>query len=408
MKQFDLQRKIGIIVASGCFIIALFFFFTIYTTKHIGIFRAVFSVKVGSTVIAGVCFLLTSIRISKLLRYLQIFLFFSLAPLVFSNQESNYFGPLLLIMGYILSFKYGLLRKYFFTKSIAAFLFSFFVIILPPFLLYQRDLTDQMTVLSMIVIFLSFLWVIFEELESERKRREARLKHEINRNRKMGRIATNVGGLVHNLKNDISLITANIYMLGEEEIFKNQLHGLQNAVARLNARINRILLAIKADTLREKTPIDIHLLVCSIVEGFQVERDFKKGADVEIDIERDLTVFASISDISQIIENIISNSWDAIKKTNGSGKIIIFAKQTDNHSILSIQDNGMGIKGFGHSKPVSCMESSFFQVGKTTKEEGNGFGMVYVIETMRKYNGDVRVGSTVGRGTTVELVFEKD
>jgi sensor histidine kinase regulating citrate/malate metabolism len=52
------------------------------------------------------------------------------------------------------------------------------------------------------------------------------------------------------------------------------------------------------------------------------------------------------------------------------------------------------------------MRNDFFKVGKTTKEDGSGFGMVYVIETMRKYNGEVRVASRSGIGTTVQLLFE--
>ncbi|MFP4384475.1 MAG: sensor histidine kinase [Spirochaetia bacterium] len=406
MKRISLQQKIGIVAATGCFFVAFFYFWTVYTTETFYIFRVITSLKVGAPIMVGVCFLLTATRESPIYRAVQVSLFFSLSPLPFLTLDYMFYGPVLMVMGYVTAFKYGYLEKYFYSKTSFIFLAALLATIIPPFLLFKRDLTDQMGILTSAGILLVFLWVLYENAEIERLKKEAKLKQENNRNRKMGRIATNVGGLVHNLKNDISLITANLYMLQEEGGYQNQLHGIQHAVDRLNSRINRILLAIKADTLKERTAVDLELLICSIVEGFQVERDFKKGLEVEINVEKNLTLFSSISELSQIIENLISNAWDAVKSTGSRGKLTINGVIREDRTILTFKDTGRGIEGFEHSVPVSCMKNDFFKVGKTTKEEGSGFGMVYVIETMRKYNGDVRISSQSGRGTAVILVFE--
>jgi signal transduction histidine kinase len=407
MKPISLQQKIGIVAATGCFIIAFFYFWTIYTTESFNVFRVLFSLKAGAPIMVGVCFLLTAARESALLKAVQVSLFFALSPLPFLTMDYMFYGPALMVLGYITSFKYGYLKKFFYTKTSLIFLAALLVTVIPPNVLFEEDLTDQMGFLTVAGILIIFLWVLYENIEIDRLKKEAKLRQEINRNRKMSRIATNVGGLVHNLKNDISLITANLYMLNEEGGgYQNRLHGIQHAVDRLNSRINRILLAIKADTLRERTAVDLELLISSIVEGFQVERDFKKGLTVEIDVEKNLTVFSSISELSQIIENLISNAWDAVKNTNQGGKLTITGVTRTDRIIVSFKDTGNGINGFEHADPVSCMRNDFFKVGKTTKEDGSGFGMVYVIETMRKYNGEVRVASRSGIGTTVQLLFE--
>ena len=64
---------------------------------------------------------------------------------------------------------------------------------------------------------------------------------------------------------------------------------------------------------------------------------------------------------------------------------------------VRVEDEGVGI-------PAENLDK-IFRLYYTTKSEGSGVGLSLVYRTMQLHDGDVRVSSEVGRGTTVSLVL---
>jgi two-component system, NtrC family, nitrogen regulation sensor histidine kinase NtrY len=101
--------------------------------------------------------------------------------------------------------------------------------------------------------------------------------------------------------------------------------------------------------------------------------------------------------LSQVLINILNNAIDALKGRNDK-KITI--KITDNprgNLIISIIDNGKGIK----QEDLEKIFLPFY----TTKEEGSGIGLSLSRQIMRMHKGSIDIRSVPDRKTVVKLAF---
>ena len=107
-----------------------------------------------------------------------------------------------------------------------------------------------------------------------------------------------------------------------------------------------------------------------------------------------LPVFADKAMISTILRNLISN---AIKFTNPGGSIVISAEQKQNELMITVSDNGTGIKKESINK-LFRIEESTSTIG-TQNEKGTGLGLLLCKEFILKHNGRIWVESEWGKGS---------
>lgn len=115
-----------------------------------------------------------------------------------------------------------------------------------------------------------------------------------------------------------------------------------------------------------------------------------------------VTVCADGNMIKTILRNILSN---AIKYTNNSGTISIFTESEEKFDLLKIQDTGIGMteQQIGN---LFNIESNISTPG-TNNEPGTGLGLLLCKELAEKNNAQIRVESTVGKGSTFIIAFQK-
>ncbi|MBU2649538.1 MAG: hypothetical protein KKA81_01270 [Bacteroidetes bacterium] len=122
----------------------------------------------------------------------------------------------------------------------------------------------------------------------------------------------------------------------------------------------------------------------------------RKHINIINGIAKDSTVFADKPMIDTVFRNIISN---AIKFTGDNGRIILTSRIENNMFFVSINDNGTGIpieiqdKIFSldkHDRPLKMPENS-----------GTGLGLVLCRDFIKRHNGDIKIQSEPGKGTTV-------
>ncbi|MBS1529579.1 MAG: GHKL domain-containing protein [Bacteroidetes bacterium] len=99
--------------------------------------------------------------------------------------------------------------------------------------------------------------------------------------------------------------------------------------------------------------------------------------------------------LNQVFLNILSNGIYAVHKhfgDNSGGEITITTSVEDDHVLISMRDNGIGIDEETQKK----IFDPFF----TTKDvgEGTGLGMSIAYNTIKKHNGSIRVNSAPGNG----------
>jgi len=102
--------------------------------------------------------------------------------------------------------------------------------------------------------------------------------------------------------------------------------------------------------------------------------------------------------ISQIIMNLLSN---AFKFTENGEIALVIKKMENNHLWASVKDTGVGI-------PLECQEKvfqRFNQVDSTTTRRygGTGLGLAIVKQLVNLMNGEIKLISTVGKGSEFQI-----
>ena len=98
--------------------------------------------------------------------------------------------------------------------------------------------------------------------------------------------------------------------------------------------------------------------------------------------------------VSSILRNLISN---AIKFTKPGGEIIISTEQKPDKLIVSVADNGVGIKPKAIKK-LFRIDGNYSTIG-TQNEKGTGLGLILCKNFIEKHGGEIRVESELGKGS---------
>lgn len=120
-------------------------------------------------------------------------------------------------------------------------------------------------------------------------------------------------------------------------------------------------------------------------------------------IPGNLIVWADKDMLKTILRNLISN---ALKFTPTNGKVEIKAALMNDELEISITDNGIGIKPDEIIK-IFKIGSSFSKRG-TENEKGTGLGLLLCKEFVEKHNGQIKVESQVGKGSTFSFTLRQN
>ena len=121
----------------------------------------------------------------------------------------------------------------------------------------------------------------------------------------------------------------------------------------------------------------------------------QKSITVYTQIPASLPVFADKAMVNTILRNLISN---AIKFTNAGGEIVISSKQMPEELVVSVMDNGVGMKKESLAK-IFRIDENHSTLG-TQNEKGTGLGLILCKEFVDKHGGSIWVESELGKGST--------
>jgi signal transduction histidine kinase len=126
----------------------------------------------------------------------------------------------------------------------------------------------------------------------------------------------------------------------------------------------------------------------------------KKDITIHNEIPVGVIVYADINMLKIVLRNLISN---AIKFTNSGGAINISAERIDSDIVISVRDNGIGIK--------PDILKNLFDISKiknsrgTAQETGTGLGLWLCKEFVEKHHGKIRVESEFGKGSEFKFTL---
>lgn len=144
----------------------------------------------------------------------------------------------------------------------------------------------------------------------------------------------------------------------------------------------------------EYKPADLHRGIETTLNV--VNNELKYKAEVIRDFGELPEVECIISQINQVVMNLLMNAAHAIKE---QGKITVRTRHSGDRVVIEVEDNGKGIA----QEHLNRIFEPFF----TTKPvgEGTGLGLSLSFNIIEKHNGKIEALSTPGQGTRFRVTL---
>ena len=252
---------------------------------------------------------------------------------------------------------------------------------------------------------IGFIIDVSEELE---------IRSHLNQAQKMEALGSLAGGIAHDFNNVLFAITGNTELAKIAAPTGSKLNRQLDQVlraARRAADLVKHILTFSRERELEKKPLligpiiqeSLNFLRSSITQNIEIRRNISGGLH---------TVNADPTQIHQVIMNLVTNAYHAMKDTGGTLDVSLeeveltpdFVKTRPGmlpgtHQRLRVSDTGYGMSQLTLRR--------IFDPYFTTKElgQGTGLGLSVVDGIVREHGGAISVRSVPDRGTTFEVYF---
>ena len=240
-----------------------------------------------------------------------------------------------------------------------------------------------------------------------------KLKTQLQQTQKMEAIGTLSGGIAHDFNNILSGIfgysqLAKMHIDDQEKTTKNidqVIKGAQKATD-----LVKQILTFSRKSEHKMQPLKIFIEVKEAVK--LLRSSIPSTIEIKEKINSKATVLADLTQIHQVVMNLCTNAYHAMRKKGGVLSVSleeIQVSNTDNFPDLNILPGAylrLDISDTGSGISPETMDR-IFEPYFTTKEidEGTGLGLAVVIGIVEEHNGYIKVYSELGKGSTFHVYF---
>jgi two-component system sensor histidine kinase HydH len=224
------------------------------------------------------------------------------------------------------------------------------------------------------------------------------LKNEITKTRRLASIGSIATGIAHEIRNPLSSIKgfATYFKERYQDVpeDKNTADIMVQEVDRLNRVINQLLTFARPMSI-EKKPQSLQMVIRHSLKMIEAQAR-EKEISVQVNLPENIKHIPIDKDtIEQALLNLFLNAVEAM---DTGGVLTVSLSQHSNAMIkIVISDTGCGIDEKNQDR--------LFDLYFTTKPSGTGLGLPMVQKIMDAHDGEIKITSTPGQGTTVTLLL---
>lgn len=247
----------------------------------------------------------------------------------------------------------------------------------------------------------SDLQLLFSKLELEELNKNLEETSSI-KTRFLSLISHDVRGGIGTINEFLKLIISKFDQY-EKEKLKKDLISLNHMANSAFIVLEDLLSWSKNDLLHlepEKKQFNIVEMIESLLYFFNLSIKMKNIKVLKDYYDNNMIVFADENMLRTSLRNIISN---AIKFNKNQGKIFIHISKKENHTVITIEDTGIGMDKTTKEKLFSYSNSPKFE--GTSGESSSGLGLFLTKDFLEKNGILVNVHSEIDKGTKFELTI---
>ena len=239
-----------------------------------------------------------------------------------------------------------------------------------------------------------------QALDDLRKAREQHVEHE--RHRALAEMAS---GIAHDFNNALSPIQSfSALLLEQPEKLQDQdkalryLRHIQDSASAAAETVRRMRKFYKPKEESTLGPVDLdHLIeeVVAVTEPRWKEEAKASGKSISIttDLKASSQVLGNEADLHEMLTNLIFNAVDAVPER---GTIDMRTRQEEPWVVMEVSDNGVGMPEETRQK---CLDPFYTTKGPS----GSGLGLSTLQGVVQRHQGELRIESTEGEGTTFSI-----
>jgi two-component system, cell cycle sensor histidine kinase and response regulator CckA len=250
--------------------------------------------------------------------------------------------------------------------------------------------------------------------EKVERQRLIELEDTLSQIQKMETLGQLTGGIAHDFKNLLMLITGNLEIIEDavprdDDMIRRAFERARIGADRAAALTQRLLTFSRQQTLDPK-PVQINELISSMADIWRQALGDAIRLDIDVP-QRSPTIFVDPNQLENAVLNLILNARDA---SNPGARIKVVSEvmfvdtptlgrtgemTVGEYASISVEDQGSGI-------PNELLDR-IFEPLFTTKPvgQGTGLGLSMVYGFVKQSKGYIDITSALGRGTTVRLIF---
>ena len=218
-----------------------------------------------------------------------------------------------------------------------------------------------------------------------------------------------VNNMTHELKTPIASISLATQMLNDDSVTKSEktrkhLVGvITDETKRLRFLVEKVLQMSMFDRKKssfKKKHLDLNEMVESIANSFSLRVEHT-GGKINVDIGAvDSDIYVDEVNFQNVIFNLMDNAVK-YRKTNEPVDIYLKTWNDDKWLYLSVHDTGKGIK----KDDLKKIFEKFYRVGTGNVHDVKGFGLglAYVKKVVDLHDGEIKVDSEYGKGSTFTI-----
>jgi two-component system phosphate regulon sensor histidine kinase PhoR len=145
--------------------------------------------------------------------------------------------------------------------------------------------------------------------------------------------------------------------------------------------------------------VDVAGMLKPIVAEFQG----RPGPAVALVLETDVALLGKESELHSIFYNLINN---AVRFTPAGGSVRVIWRVEDLGAVFEVADTGIGIP----EEQIPRVTERFYRVdpGRSRAAGGTGLGLAIVKHALQRHEGQLRIRSREGEGSTFSCFFPKE
>jgi len=248
-----------------------------------------------------------------------------------------------------------------------------------------------------------------EERNQRAEEEKQKLAAQLRQAQKMEAIGTLAGGIAHDFNNILSIIFGYNELAMLEKDPQNRLRHLEElrkGAERAKELVAQIL-AFSRKAEQQKQPLQVSLIIKEALK--MLRASLPTTIEIRQNIASDGLVLADPSQIHQIIMNLCTNAYHAMRKTGGTLAVslqeVTIGEEDYGYANLAlgkylkleVSDTGSGID--------PKIQEKIFEPYFTTKQqgEGTGLGLAVVHGIVKSHHGHITVYSEPGKGTSFHV-----